>query len=291
MDYSAIKNITLDYLENTEAGDKLEKAFAIYEKSQDALVALSNADESENLTLIKIGTVLSLSIFKKTLSGKNPKDLNQSDWEDIAAAVVDKAIIMDGRDYSRMIFDIYAQYIDVSVRVLMARSPSEKHQKHVDDIRCLAEELRQKADKLDKNEISEVTYVEDCIWISLEAMIKCLSSYIGCIKGDNLNELIYATSTFAFEYGRYKMYKREQELVAGYLKNQRVLDENLKVKLDAYRNELEAESEQFNVLIESAFDPDFRNRLTGSIELARIAGVDEDEILKTNEDIDDFFMN
>lgn len=291
MDYSAIKNITLDYLENTEAGDKLEKAFEIYEKSQDAIVALSNADESENLTLIKIGTVLSLSIFKKTLSGKNPKDLNQSDWEDIAGAVVDKAIIMDGRDYSRMIFDIYAQYIDVSVKVLMARSPSEKHQKHVDDIRCLAKELRQKTDKLDKNEISEVTYVEDCIWISLEAMIKCLSAYVGCVKGDKLNELIYATSTFAFEYGRYKMYKREQELVTEYLKNQRVLDENLKAKLEAYRNELEAESEQFNVLIESAFDPDFRNRLTGSIELARIAGVDENEILKTNEDIDDFFMN
>lgn len=291
MDYSAIKNITLDYLEDTKAGDKLEKAFAIYEKSQDALVALSNADESENLTLIKIGTVLSLSMFKKTLSGKNPKDLNQTDWEDIAGAVVDKAIIMDGRDYSRMIFDIYAQYIDVSVKVLMARSPSEKHQKHVDAIRCLAKELRQKTDKLDKNEISEVTYVEDCLWISLEAMMKCLSAYIGCVKGDDLSELIFAATTFAFEYGRYKLYKKERDLVTEYLKNQRVLDERLKAKYDAYIIELEKESEHFNVLIESAFDPDFRNRLTGSIELARTAGVNEDEILKTSEDIDDFFMN
>ena len=43
-------------------------------------------------------------------------------------------------------------------------------------------------------------------------------------------------------------------------------------------------------LIENAFAPDFRNELISSVELARAAGVKEEEILNTQEDIDEFFL-
>ena len=47
----------------------------------------------------------------------------------------------------------------------------------------------------------------------------------------------------------------------------------------------------FNNLLSKAFDDDFREALIGSVELARNAGVDEEEILKSINDIDDFFLD
>ena len=44
-------------------------------------------------------------------------------------------------------------------------------------------------------------------------------------------------------------------------------------------------------MVDRAFDPDFREALMGSVELAKAAGVDEEEILESTEDIDEFFLS
>ena len=62
------------------------------------------------------------------------------------------------------------------------------------------------------------------------------------------------------------------------------------MQFDKYMEELNAQAAEFQSFIDSAFDTDLRGRLRGSVELARAAGVEEDEILKTIEDVDDFFM-
>ena len=85
-------------------------------------------------------------------------------------------------------------------------------------------------------------------------MIKCLAAYAGCFTGEELGELIQAGSMLAFEYGRLKLYQKEQALLDEYLQNQYLLDEQLQIKLDAYLNELREETEYFNNINEEVKD-------------------------------------
>ena len=291
MDQLDIKDLTLELLKDTPAEAELEKAFALYEKVQTVALSLSSIDREQDLTLTKIGTVLSLNFFGLLLGGKKPEDLTKEDWENIAKEVTEKAILMDGQSYSVYIFDLYTEYIETSAKVLRKRFPDDKRKEQIDAINALSKELKAKKKQLQTGKITEVAYTEDCLWISLEAMIKCLAVYIGCFTGKELTELITASSMLAFEYGRLKLYRKEQALLEEYLQNQYLLDDQMQVKFDAFKRELQEESDKFNALIDAAFDPDFRSSLIGSVELARATGVNEEEILKTVEDIDDFFLN
>lgn len=291
MDQTEIKDLTLKILKDTPAEAELEKAFELFEKAQHTALALSNTDDQQDLTLTKIGTILSLNLFGLLLGGKTPKDITEEDWKGIANEVVDKAVLMDGQSYSVYIFDLYADYIDVSANALESRMAGEKRQKQLEDIRAQASELREKKEQLLNGDITEVSYTEDCLWISLDAMIKCIAAYLSSFTGEEFGYLIMASSTFAFESARLALYRKEQELLDEYLQDQYLLDEQMQIKLDAFKRELEEEAERFNALVAHAFDPDFRSSLMGSVELARTAGVREDEILKTVDDVDDFFLN
>ena len=291
MDQKDIKDLTFKILKDTPAEAELEKAFELFEKAQNVALALSNIGDQQDLTLTKIGTILSLNLFGLLLGGKNPKELTEEDWKGIANEVIDKAVLMDGQSYSVYIFDLYADYIDVSVKALESRMSGEKRQKQLEDIRALAYEIREKKEQLLNGEIVEVSYTEDCLWISLDAMIKCLAAYLSSFTGEEFGYLIMASSTLAFEYARLTLYRKEQALLDEYLQDQYLLDEQMQVKLDAFKRELEEESERFNALVAHAFDPDFRSSLMGSVELARAAGVKEDEILKTVDEVDDFFLS
>ena len=291
LDALDIKDLTMKMLKDTPAEAELQKAFNLYEKAQNTALALSNIGDQQDLTLTKIGTVLSLNLFGLLLGGKKPEELTKEDWENIAKEVTDKAILMDGQSYSVYIFDLYSEYIDLSAKVLSTRDPEGKRQKQINAIEALSQELLIKKELLQNGEISEVAYTEDCLWISLEAMIKCMAVYIGCFTGEELAGLITAASMLSFEYARLTLYRKEQALLDEYLQNQYLLDEQLEIKFNAFKRELQEESDRFIVLVENAFDTDIRDALSGSVELARTTGVKEEEILKSVDDIDDFFLN
>ena len=135
-----------------------------------------------------------------------------------------------------------------------------------------------------------MVYTEECLWVSLDAMTKCMAAYISCFTGEELGELIQSASMLAFEYGRLKLYQKEQALLDECLQNQYLLDDQLQTKFNAFKRELQEESEKFNDLLERAFDSDFRAALIGSVGIAREVGVNEDEILHSAEEIDAFFL-
>ena len=291
LDALDIKDLTMKMLKDTPAEAELQKAFNLYEKAQNTALALSNIGDQQDLTLTKIGTVLSLNLFGLLLGGKKPEELTKEDWENIAKEVTDKAILMDGQSYSVYIFDLYSDYIDLSAKVLSTRDPEGKRQKQINAIEALSQELLIKKELLQNGEISEVAYTEDCLWISLEAMIKCMAVYIGCFTGEEFAGLITAASMLSFEYARLTLYRKEQAFLDEYLQNQYLLDEQLEIKFNAFKRELQEESDRFIVLVENAFDTDIRDALSGSVELAKATGVKEEEILKSVDDIDDFFLN
>ena len=290
MDVSEIEKVTLEVLKDTSAEDEVRKAFAAFEKAQVVALSLNDINDERDLTLTKIGTVLSLDLFNLLFSGKKPEDITQEEWKDITADVIDKAVVMDGQIYSVYIFDLYEQYIKLSADVLRKGTHNSKREGDIDSISALASDLAEKKEQLYNGEISEVDYTEDCLWISFDAMVKCLSVYVGLFTSEEIGSLIISSADFAVAYARLVLYRREQELLDIYLENQYQLDEQLEEQFEQFKSELQEETDRFNTVIANAFDTDIRSAFEGSVQLAREAGVKEEEILKSVSDVDDFFL-
>ena len=133
--------------------------------------------------------------------------------------------------------------------------------------------------------------MEDCLWISLEAMIKLIASAASMFCGQQAAEFAQALASCAFEYGRLMLYRQEQALITQFIESQHRLDEALEKQYAEYLSKLEAQSKHFYTLIDHAFDPDFRTAFLHSILLAEATGVPESEIISSTEDIDSFFLD
>ena len=268
----------------SSAGGKLQKAVETVSNLQ--CLACSLAEEDEQLSLLKIGTVFQIFLIDVLASGKRWRDFTDEDWKTIARKVSQHAILDGEQKYSEFVFSMYAQFIDLSV----AGFPPVVTEERREDIRNLSEEIRINLDLMNKGEITETDCVEGCLWLSLEAMLKLLCASFASLTGPELSRLAEAVTQLAFEYGRLVLFSREQALLTDYLENQRRLDERLQSEYDAFLSEIQEASDRFQVLVDAAFSSDIRNMLTQSAALAREAGVKDSEILTTLEEIDDFFL-
>ena len=126
-------------------------------------------------------------------------------------------------------------------------------------------------------------------------MIKLLSTLLSSVLspfvGKQTAQLAQAVSLLGFEYGRYVLFSQEHALLEEYLANQHTLDEHLRTKYDQFLVRLQENSEQFRKLIDAAFSADIHDSLRQSAELARAAGVAEEELLTTTDDVDAFFLD
>ena len=281
-----LQDFAMEELVASPVGQKLRQAIEVVESVQSHVAALMQKDEEERLTLLKIGTVFQLFLIDTLASGKKASELTADDWKIIAAQVSRNAILEEDQCYSEFVFSRYADYIRVSAKVISKNAPEET----TNAITALADEIEALGDQLHKETITETKYVEECLWLSLEAMVKLLSASLGAHMGEELSKLTQAVSQLAFEYGRYVLYAKEQALLEAYLKNQRVLDDQLQQQYDAFLQELQENAAQFQSLIDKAFSSDIHEALMHSAALARAAGVKEEELLKSIEDVDFFFM-
>lgn len=281
-----IRDIAIDELMQSPAGEWLEKAVEKVSDVQRVVLALSEKEEDEKLTLLKIGTVFQIFLVDTLASGKKVKDLKDTDWKSIADKVAQYAVLPDEQSYTEFVFKLYADYIDLSAKSLHA---GKIQREKVDEVRALADEIRKNTEGLHSGELSETDYVEKCLWTSLEAMIKCLSMSLTSLIGPEFAQLAQATSQLAFEYGRYVLYAREQAILQAYIDNQYILNDQLQKEYEAYLEEVKKHAERFGSLVENAFSLDLHEALLESAELARAAGVKEEELLTSIEDIDDYF--
>ena len=282
-----LKEITFDYLQNTEIGANIQRAMDGIEKAQEVAMAYVNDDSPNHLKMIRVGTIVAFSIVSKVASGKLIKDFDDQDWKDIAVKIADYAILTDGQQYSLRIFEAYADYIDISVKVLELNGISKG--KRV-EISVIAKKVRGLSKELANGKLSEGEYTEQCLWLLLEAIVKLLSTYSTIIVGEELAEFNQNVAILALEYGRYSLYKQELEILNQYLRHQGEVDDELEDKLNDFKDTLQERSKVFDNLIADAFSSDIEKRLISSVDLARNIGVDETEILDSVEKIDDFFM-
>ena len=285
---------SIDELLDSPALQKLASIMEAITFVQENLNAFVEGDDDIKRKLIKAATVFQIFLVQTLAEGKKPKDLTNEDWKTIAEKVSKYAIMSDDQQYSVFIFTLYADYIDTSVDWLIGRAMDEAAAKAMDEagacIKELSASIRYKTEQLHCGELSEVDYIEGCLWISLEAMIKLFAYSLMPKIGPEFTYLTQAVAQLAFEYGRLVLLTREQKLLESYIENQHVLDEKLQAEYEEYLAELNEYSERFKGLIDAAFTTNIHEALVNSAALARAAGVKEEEILSSTEDIDDFFM-
>ena len=287
MQNEQLQNIVIEQFLPASAAEKLKQVLGIISSVQRGLYAFAASNDSEKLNILKIGTVFQI-FFLDTLAGrKSPKDLKEKDWKGIYNKVLQYAVLEEGQSYSEFVFTLYADYIDISAGVLHGKIS----EKSCAAIRDISSAIRRNTELFHKEEIKEADYVEACLWLSLEAMIKLLSTSLTIAIGPDLADLTAAVSQLAFEYGRYVLYSKEQALLEKYLENQKVLDEQLQREYKEYLGEVQKEAEHFRLLVDEAFSPDFQETLLRSAALAHAAGVEKEEILTSVSDVDDFFMD
>ena len=286
---------SIDELLDSPALQKLTRIMEAITFVQENLNAFVESDDDIKRKLIKAATVFQIFLVQTLAEGKKPKDLTNEDWKTIAEKVSKYAIMSDDQQYSVFIFTLYADYIDASVDWLIGKATDEAGAKAMDEagtcIKELSASIRYKTEQLHCGELSEVDYIEGCLWISLEAMIKRLACSLTPKIGPEFAYLTQAVAQLAFEYGRLVLLTREQKLLELYIKNQCILDEKLQTEYEEYLKEVKRYSERFRGLIEKAFTPGIRDSLMQSAELAKAAGVKEEELLTSIEDVDDFFLN
>ena len=269
-------------------GQKLDSAIAEIEKIQRYLAAADAKTDENGLNGIKAATIAVFAIIKKIQAGKILSQFDDSDWKDVINSISEYVLLLPDSEYSVFVFGMYERYIRSSVENIRAYASQEA----CDTIVGLADELQSNAELFHNDSIDEVKYTEECLWIALEAMFKLLAAIcLSIIKDDILLELSNALTDFAFEYGRLMLYKREQEIITAYIDAQYKLDSELEHKYACYVEDLKKQTEQFSTLINNAFAANYRDAFLKSVLLAQMAGVEDRQILKSSEDIDEFFLN
>ena len=298
MQNDSLPDILLREFLSSPSGEKIQQIMETVATVQRRLVEVVKNEDQRQLDLLKIGTVFQIFLFDVLATGKKPQELTNEDWKELAAKVYQYGVLADGQAYSEFVFSIYANYIELSVEVFGLRIDEDQRkieENRLQAIKAIAKEIRLNTSRLDSGDITEVDYVENCLWLSLEAMVKLLSSWLaGIIIPKDCAEflrLAESVSDLAFEYGRYMLYAKEQAILNAYIQNQYVLDEQLQCQYEAYIAELNENAARFQGLIDDAFSSNIRDSLMSSAALARAAGVKEDEILTSIEDVDAFFLD
>ena len=281
----------IDELLSSDTAQKLAQAVEAVTMVQKGLYALISNEDGSLLNLFKIGSVFQIFFIDTLASGKKPKDLTTDDWENIVQKVVQYAVIEDDQRYSEFVFTLYADYIDISADVLKNTVGKNRiSDEQYTAIKDIAATIRNNTELLRDDVLKETDYIEEGLWLSLEGTLKILSSALVTVIGSEFTELTQAVTQLAFEYGRYVLFSKEQALLEKYIEQQYVLDEELKRQYENYLEEVEKEAERFGSLIDNAFTLDIRQSLIQSAELARAAGISDDNLMLSIEDVDDFFL-
>ena len=116
------------------AGEKFQQALQLIQTTQEHFVAFSEKEESASVAGAKAATVLTLAVLKKTSS------FDAEDWKDLAHAVSQYAVLLEGAQYSVFVFQLYNKYIRASAASMQGAASI----KIVEAIAKLADKLHEK---------------------------------------------------------------------------------------------------------------------------------------------------
>ena len=153
--------------------------------------------------------------------------------------------------------------------------------------------LAEQVNKYKKGEIDEIELIQNSELVCLEASISGLSSFIGqtlipipvlgAVIGNTVGTMIYGLSQKYFN-------EKEQKIYQNYYK--RIISSNIKFGKE-YNELIDLLNDSLKIyfeLVEDAFSVNIYKALKGSIALAKEIGVNEENILDSEQKILEYFM-
>jgi len=262
-----------------------DKALNLIEKY---LPAAENVLDQDKADLgIKTATIFLLGLWSKLKQGGSVAELTKDDWNNVLGIAAEKAATIDPQGYSLLVFDLYKQSIAFAIEP-MRLNASESVINRLEEI---VSSMEMHSESLKSGSMSEVKFIEENLWLSLEAVFLVMTDRMNhSLIPKERQELAEAIGALTFQRFRYRHYEKELEVIDACLKSQKDLDQRLTQQVNEYIDALNAELDEFDILVEKAFDiTDFQAAFRGSINLAKT--MEAEEILQTQQDIDDYFMS
>ena len=154
--------------------------------------------------------------------------------------------------------------------------------------------IAEQAHLLRNGRITENEFIMNSEALCLDTAMSALSSFVGqaviplpifgAVIGNTIGTLMY-------QLAKDNLSKREQKLIASYLRYLDDLEIELDKKYHKYIDELNKGLCAYYSILERAFSPNYEEALCGSIELAMSLGVSSEELLKSVSEVDDYFLN
>lgn len=265
--------------------EHFEKALELIERILPRAERMLNQDNDD--IGIRAATMFIIGLWSRIRQGGSVADLNRADWYDLFGIVYEKTADIDPKDYSLLVFDLYKRSIAYSIEP-MRYSASQSTIKRLEEIVSLMEEY---AENLDSGDMPEVDFIEENLWLSLEAIFLVITDRMNylLLPGER-RELAEAVKTLLFQKFRYSLYEKEQAAIDACLEHQKNLDQKLTKQVNAYVDALRDELDEFDMMVERAFSTtDFREAFRGSIALGKHLGAEE--LLLNKHDVDEYFMS
>lgn len=146
---------------------------------------------------------------------------------------------------------------------------------------------------LDEGKVSEEDFVINCETVCLDVTVSAISSVAGqvLIPIPVLGTVIgNVAGEFVYELCKKQCDLKSQKIIDGYSAEMEQLNQKLDIQLLQVVLEVQKALGKFKDLEKLAFDEDVNIAFNGSINMAIETGVPENKVLKTKQDIDNFFL-
>lgn len=146
---------------------------------------------------------------------------------------------------------------------------------------------------LERDEISKEDFLINCEAVCLDVTVSAIAStagqilipipVLGAVIGNVAGEFVY-------ELCKREGTKESQQMIAGYRQEMELLEQQLDIKYQQMMAEVRRALHKFNDLENLAFNENVNIAFSGSVDLALEAGVDKNRILRTEEQINNYFL-
>lgn len=280
LDYDEVQQVSIvQTMDNEEAAIRQENERLRNKAYEESKPTLGQAAQATAVSaVVEGGTAFAMAVTGKIREGKQLREFTPDDWSEVAKESGSGAMKGGIRGAS-----IYALTNFTATPGAVASSI------------CTASfGVAEQAHKFRNREIDEIELIKSSEIVCLDAAVSALSSAIGqaVIPIPVLGAVIGNTvGTVIYQAAKDNLSEYEQKVLAEYAEQQKQLDAELKDEYGLLLDQIQNEMSEYISLLEIAFHPDPIIALDGSIGLATVLGVPQNEILDTSEKLDAYFLD
>lgn len=224
------------------------------------------------------GVTFGSEIVKKKKQGKKLKDFDADDWKNI----------------SKVTSGGFGKGAVRGVSIYMLSNYTATPAAVANSLVTVSFGVAEQTYLFRKGKLNQLEFIENSEMLCVDAAVSALSSIAGqvLIPVPILGAIIGNTvGSIMLQIAKNHLSSKEEKLIEEYLKSIYELDNKLQEQYQSFIDELNKDLLLYMSILNRAFAPDIRIAFKGSIDLAKQAGVPQDEILDTQEKIESYFLD